>query len=179
VAVREGCSLVTLARNWIAGEFLFRSHDRIFWIDSDMRFSVAMFERMLEHSDRVPIVGASYPSRMNPEKPNVLLLDEQPKEDEHHCKRVAGLGFGFMVIWREVMEKIAKDAVQMRNDMQRPYAEIFKIGSRRRKDGFFSPITEDYVFCFEAREKYGYDVWMARDVRPGHLGEHAFRMSSG
>ena len=74
VAVREGCSLVTLARNWIAGEFLFRSHDRIFWIDSDMRFSVAMFERMLEHSDRVPIVGASYPSRMNPEKPNVLLL---------------------------------------------------------------------------------------------------------
>jgi hypothetical protein len=179
VAVREGCSSVTLARNWVAGEFLFKSYDRIFWIDSDMRFERTMFERMLKHSDDVPIIGAAYPSRMNPEKPNVLLLDGRPKADDKNRKKVAALGFGFMIIWREVMEKMANGSAQMCNDTQRPYAEIFQNGRRQRADGYWAPVTEDYMFCFKVREQYGYDVRMACDVRPGHLAEHAFRMSDG
>src|SRR6185436_20137226 len=56
-------SQIDLDRSTLAHQFLQSDCDRIFWIDSDMRFSIDDFFRILALSTQYPIVGASYPAK--------------------------------------------------------------------------------------------------------------------
>lgn len=172
----KGSSLVHHARSKIAYEFLTETDcNRIFWIDSDMAWTAGAFLRLLALSTVKDVVAASYPFRRdNPGGYFIRFADqEQVRADEHGCVSATGLGLGFTVIQRHVMEELSAKAPKARfpdvNDGEPiPYVFRMDIGA----DG--SAMGEDYNFFADVRS-LGYTVSVDPMIELGHIGPKVFR----
>jgi len=165
----NGDSLVTRARNATVAAFLdMPDVDYLMFIDSDIHFSRWQLERLRSHNKG--IVGGVYLKKKLPYTP----VCNNKIGDEGNLTLMREIGTGFMMIRRDVFEKM-KEAFPERKykpySHERPsenYYDFFGVGVDE-ENGYY--LSEDYYFCKKARE-LGINVYLDQDI----LVEHSGRM---
>lgn len=167
-SARELTATNTYVHNWDtrkigSGEF---TYDKIFWIDSDIEWSVKDFKKIWESDlDIVSglyqtspdgTVAVNFPDNSGrPTKVNKVefLLHDQPVE-------VGGVGFGFVAMKHGVFET-----------MERPW---FLINRVKWDDvDFYTNVGEDYSWCASA-QRAGFKIWVDPQVKVLHHKETVY-----
>jgi hypothetical protein len=162
-------SLVTRARNEMTAQFLNNyDHSHMFWLDADIEFSAADVAAVWNMEADIG-VGVYAMKKQDKQwfaawKGGELVKDidqfNGPTEVDY-------AGTGFMLIKREVIEKLAASAPSYEGPNGRvPAIYMTPI----HNDGFES---EDYHFCRLAREA-GFKIIMDPRVRLGHIGQFRY-----
>jgi hypothetical protein len=151
-------AFIDLARNVFVKMFLEREEMRdcthLFFIDSDLKFEARAFIGLLKAD--LPVCAGVYRRRQEPEDYPVKFSSHPEQgglwfDDEGWllCDRVPT---GFLCIRRDVVEAMAKDAIQMNIAGQNgPVPRLFYT-YLDEKNAF---VGEDYAFCDDYRKKYG------------------------
>lgn len=140
------------ARNEMVRDFLGTQADALLMIDTDMTFTTDDVRRLITLDS--PIAASAYMfdlGRLDAalETPDgIQMLQSSPLPDKPG--QVDYAGTGFMLIQREVFEKIGQDW----------------FNHTTLEDGTW--LWEDWSFCKRAREA-GFPIWLDPKVRPGHL----------
>jgi hypothetical protein len=193
-------SLIQRARNALAHNFLKSDFTHLMFIDADIRFNPADVLPMIL-ADK-PIICGIYPKKeINWEQVHKAALAGVPANElrKYSGSFVVNLvgyagevqvqidqpveiwngGTGFMLIKREVFEKLKDKVPSYVNDTHDLGGNI---GNERISEFFATSIepmgerllSEDYHFCKEWREKCGGTVWAAPWVQLAHIGTHMF-----
>jgi hypothetical protein len=162
-----GNSRVEEARTKVAWDFLASDCNRCLWIDSDQLFTPKDVLRLLCFSTKLDIVGAVYPLKKEPIE-FAFAAATVPAETWGLIK-VNGMGLGFCMTTREVMQKVADQAPLVKFD-----------GVPERKPMIFRPriddganVGEDIGFFRDCRA-LGYDVWVDPAMPIGHIGAKVY-----
>ncbi len=139
--------------------------DYILWLDADMLFPHNIITEYLKH--KFDIMGCLYFKKSPPYEPVGYVKGEQKGKykplDPRKIKKdtiykVAGLGFGGMMVKMSVYDKLGDDKwVKYSDDFHMP--------------GDIGQKTHDLVFCEKAK-KHGFSLLLHGGVRPAHIGEH-------
>ncbi len=168
---------VPLARNTASADFLKSDSTHIFFIDVDILDpQIAMhIERMLGHNEA--IVGGFYPKKDEKKLTWVCnALPDRPPEDERGLLSLRHIGTGFMLIKREVFEKMIETMgdkiAYIEDETDRPLWDFFDMP---RVDG--RKLSEDWYFCNVARQ-IGYKVYGDTKVLLMHIGTAVYPLRS-
>lgn len=164
-------SLVHRARMEMAASFLRTKHTHLFWIDADIEFDPEHVAAIwnLAH-DGADIAVGCYAMKKRDEQWFAAWKDGELIKDLDQFKGPIGVdyaGSGFMLIKREVIEKLAK----IHGTWEGAHGPVPAI--------FMTPIfngcleSEDYHFCRIAREA-GSKLMMDPSVRLKHWGSYAY-----
>lgn len=184
VMTSSGESLITRARNVAVANFMDSDFDAILFIDSDIQFEPEAVWRIVDSG--YPLCAAPYPLKtVNWEaaitqdtaeaakiKATRLVIDTIPGEgfgDDGFLK-VRDTGTGFMLIYREVFEKIKKAMpnIEYTSDQMGTQGETHNAYfDTAIRDGRY--LSEDYEFCHRAHD-VGYDIML--DVQGPILHHH-------
>lgn len=166
-----GSSIVEVARNKVAHEFLRTDMTRLLMIDSDMRWTASDVIRMLALSTKMQVVTAAYTAKR---EPATILMQPEPGAiecNEWGCLPVRGLGLGFTIVTREVIATLAHHAPKVRYpEAEEAMAHIFRCDT---VDGDFR--GEDMAFFADVREQLGLTVWLDPLIDLGHVGGKEYR----
>ncbi len=170
IQFQVGSSLVVAARSKIANVFLKSRCTHLFWVDSDIVWQADDFLRLLALCTKMPVVGAAYPAKRDP---TLFFVGAEDKDciesNEFGCVPLTGIGLGFTVVSRAVMEALAEKAPKLRfPDNPEPIAHIFRTDEL---DGYFR--GEDMAFFADIRA-LGHQVWVDPKIRLGHTGPKTF-----
>jgi len=155
-------TLIFNQRERLAEEALKDGADAILWVDSDMRFPKDALRILL--SRELPIVGVNATTRrfpiqataldVCPETKDLVKVDSKGKEG---LEQVMGVGFGMVLIRKEVFEKVEK-----------PWFWFDKTA----KGG---TIGEDIYFCAKAYDA-GFDTIVDHDLSKHirHIGTYEY-----
>lgn len=150
-----------VARSLVAQEFLDGAASRLFWIDSDMVWTPDDFMKLLGLSTKMGVVGATY-SVKSETKPRFIVKHPDMTDfdmNEFGCLKVDGMGLGFTIVKREVIERLAA--------VKKPhiFREDFVDGQLRGEDiAFFADVAA-----------LGYDIWLDPTIELGHVGLKVYR----
>lgn len=167
-----GSAVVQWARDEVIDLFLQSNATRLFWIDSDMVWEPEQFMRLLALSQYRDVICAAYPAKK--EQPTFYVNWEPEaglKQGEYGLLEINGIGLGFTVMSRRVVEELAANADKVIDDVsQREMAAVFRIGQTptRRRQG------EDMAFFADIRA-LGYKVLLDPTVDLGHIGTKEYR----
>lgn len=158
--------VVINGRDEVLDDFLKSDCNRLFWIDSDQTWRPAQFIRLLALSKLVPIVGATYPAKMD--QPTFFVQydkEEGLMAGKHGLVEVFGMGLGFTVIQREPIEQLANKSTRVLDDISgREMASVFRWGMvDGKRQG------EDMAFFSDLRA-LGYTVYLDPLTDIGHIG---------
>ena len=159
-------SLIYDSRDAIARYAVDNDYDYVLYADSDMMFGAEDLKRLVAHD--VGICSGLYVTRRG-ENTNVcyskiitrrrfpfrspqLIVDTQTSG----YAPVAAVGFGFCLIKCSVLKSMFKR-----------YKSLFEP---------FKGVGEDIAFCIRAK-KCGYQVFVDRDVKLGHIGEKVYEQA--
>lgn len=164
------CAVVQWARDEIVDLFLKNDSNRLFWIDSDMVWEAEDFMRLLALSQVYDVVGATYPAK---EDQPTFYLHRTPEmtldRNEHGLIELSGLGLGFTVMRKEVIQKLCETKEKVWDEIsKRELHQVFRVGSVV-ENGRNCRIGEDMAFFNDIRG-LGYKVWMDPEVNLGHIG---------
>jgi hypothetical protein len=162
-----GSAIITLARSLVAHRFLQTDKKRLFWIDSDIEWEPDDFLRLLGLSEKMDIVCGAYPLKREDRKNFVVRHPDATKVtiNPYGCVKIDGTGLGFVVMKREVIEKLAATKPQVLNESSgETIADIFRIDT---VDGRLR--GEDIAF-FDDLKALGYETWLDPTVELGHIG---------
>jgi len=170
---QPGDSLVARARNNLAAEFLKGDCTHLLFIDTDLIFSSEHVARLLEHHE--PIVCGLYPKK---QKTLAWVLNadlDHPDPDERGLQRIRYAGTGFLMIAREVFERMisAHPEIAYRPDEVEPAQtrwDFFSCGVFEYPDGARRYLSEDWYFCQRALD-LGYKVFADTRVVLKHCGD--------
>lgn len=155
-------TLIFNQRERLADEALKDGADAILWIDSDMRFPKDALQILL--SRKLPIVGVNATTRRFPVLPTALDYDQETKDlvkvtskDKTGLEEVLGLGFGMVLIRKEVFQKVEKPWFW--------FEQTDKGGT----------IGEDIYFCVKAFDK-GFKTVLDHDLSKHirHIGTYEY-----
>jgi hypothetical protein len=174
VRIAANCSLVDLARNKLAHQFLEHSEcNRLFCVDSDIVWQAEDFLRLVALSTRMPVVGGLYPVKQDEPKFFIAIDNRGVEANDLGCIEVHGYGLGFTCLTREVMAKAAAASPKMTVlNEDRPLARIFRTGMR---DGQF--VGED-IQVFADLRALGIPVHLDPNISLGHVGPKVYRASA-
>lgn len=169
--IQMGSSIIESTRSKAAHLFLKSDKTRLFCVDSDIAWKAGDFIRLLALSTVSEVVCGIYPAKCDP--PTFFLNTEEIVEaDERGCLAVKGLGLGFTVVQRTVIEQLAAKAKRLRfPDYPEPIPHIFRCDD---DNGDFR--GEDMAFFADVRA-LGYRVNLDPTVTLGHVGQKTFRAS--
>lgn len=182
-------SLITRARNYLTHEFLKSDCTHLLFIDADIKFNAVDVVHMLQ-ADKDIICGA-YPKKTlnwnyiaeaakNDIPANRLeefsgefvlhLLDGQNQIQVESDKpfEVLNSGTGFMMIKREVFDKIEVPSYNFHGEQNKEYFTTAIFNN--------DLLSEDYYFCKLARD-VGYKIYIAPWVKLSHVGTYTFNGS--
>jgi hypothetical protein len=193
-------SLIQRARNALAHGFMKSDHTHLLFIDADIRFNPADVLPMML-ADK-PIICGIYPKKeinwdmIQKAAVSGVPANELRKYSGSFVVNLVGYagetqvqidqpveiwngGTGFMLIKREVFEKLREHVPSYINDTHDLGGNI---GNERISEFFATSIepvgerllSEDYHFCREWREKCAGTVWAAPWAQLGHVGTHIF-----
>lgn len=175
-------SLIPRGRNSLSAKFMENKiATHLMWIDSDIKFEAEDIFKLLLH-DR-DIVGGLYPKKTFPidyvvnVSPDVVNEHGQIKV-ENGLMKVSRMGTGFMLIKREVFEKMYQAYPQTK------YTN--NIGLDKKYDPFMyalfdtgiNPdsgeyVSEDYLFCDRWRA-IGGECYVDPSIQLSHSGFHVY-----
>lgn len=191
-------SLITRARNRLCDVFMSSDYDYLFFIDSDISFTVEdiFYTIFLAETQNMPIITAPYPQKeilwSNIKKANDFNLLSNDQSYNDFSSRF-GIGFkdsnkkvvikeplevdfsstGFMLISRKVFESFDteyKNKLYYDRDLNKEMMAYFDCEIDDKTKAYLS---EDYSFCKRARE-LGYSVWLLPWMELNHYGTHLF-----
>lgn len=162
-----------LARNTASADFLKGDCTHLMFIDVDIldpQIS-AHIARMLSHDEA--LVGGMYAKKDEKKLTWVCnALPDRPPEDERGLISLRHIGTGFMLIKREIFERMIEEwgdqIGYLEDESDRPLWDFFDMP---RVDG--RKISEDWHFCNKSRE-LGYKVWGDTKVLLMHVGTALF-----
>jgi predicted O-methyltransferase YrrM len=167
IVILSGDCHVDDARNNLCRRFLMSDATHFVFIDADLQFSHSAISKLLSFNEK--FIAGIYPFKNDDEGYPVLLGGH--KFDERGLIKVEGVPGGFMVIAREVIQKLYDDlgdSWNVKGDKpgMLPVKELFhrvtEQGVERR--------SGDYQFCKKVREA-GFEIWAAPFLKFGHIGE--------
>ena len=177
----SGCSVVSRARNLLVDDFLQSDCDTLMFIDADMTFDPNDIIRLLAFSGNPVknIVGGTGVARKK-EKTFHLNLDKDADGnllmDAMGLARAKQMGTGFMMIQRQVFEKLRANHPEWRHK---------DTNSKKKLHAYFDFMTtpegyigEDFLFCDRARAE-GFDIWIDPTIKLGHMGVHEYESDFG
>lgn len=146
------------ARNELVRRCLDGDYSHLFFMDSDMSFPSYALSRLLAHDK--DMIGGIYTVKTPPFN-SIVFVDETLGEKEWtswnpktmELKECAAIGTGCLLVKREVLES-----------MEWPWFEY-----RPDPEGKHKFMSEDVVFCIEARKK-GFEIWCDPTIMCGHMG---------
>lgn len=162
-----GSAVVQWARDEVVDLFLQSDATRLFWIDSDMVWKPEQFMRLLALSQYHDVICAAYPAKK--EQPTFYVNWDSAvglNQAEHGLLEINGIGLGFTVMSRKVVEELAARASRVIDDVsKRDMAAVFRVGATTdgRRQG------EDMAFFSDIRA-LGYKVLLDPTVDLGHIG---------
>ena len=167
----SGSSIITMARNSLADEFLKSDSTELLFIDSDVIPQVDDILRLMAQSGDKDITAGAYPRRKKDRKffMDLYYDDNGDLEFDGAMMRIRRVGTGFMLIRRNVLEHISANSERyVGQDGVGTIASIFDFNL---KDGFF--VGEDYSFCDKATDA-GFKVWLDVEISLPHIGQEEF-----
>ena len=193
-------SLITRARNELARMFLNdEKFTHLMFIDSDIYFGHDSVERLYNHDK--PIVCGLYPKKeINWDRVREAVKNNRKdlnyyasnfvfnlplgkdktkiKLEKNGLLEVRHCGTGFMMIKREVFEKLLKHVPEYRSStLQDPSGQYVKPIVKQFFDTSIDEtgalLSEDYHFC-ELWRKHGGKVFVDLNIHLKHIGSHAF-----
>jgi len=164
-----GNAIVQWARDEVVNLFLETDANRLFWIDSDIIWEPEDFVRLLALSQKNKVVGATYPAKVDPPTFYVHREEKPIETDKYGLMDVWGIGLGFTVMHREVVEKVHKQAPKIYDEIsKREVSQIFRVGYvDGKRQG------EDMAFFDDIRE-LGYKVKLDPSIDLGHVGSKIY-----
>ena len=193
-------SLVQRARNGLVNVFMKKEEcTHLMFIDADIRFNSADILSMME-ADKDIICGIYPKKEINWRTVEMAVKNDYPTEALRHFTgsmvvnlvdyqgevtvprdqpvEVFAGGTGFMMIKREVFEKLKPVVNSYTNDVgdtsgelkADTISEFFPVFIEKETNRLLS---EDYAFCKIAREN-GIQIWAAPWVNLGHFGTYLF-----
>lgn len=163
-------AIVSHARNKVVDRFMNETElKKLIFIDDDIVFSNADFERMLCWSTKYPIVCGAYPMRDYPITYPVSM-DTPPVMNDHGLIKIYSTGMGFCIIDRSVFEKMEAPDYSYKDRIIKGYFNM------EFKDGAF--IGED-VYFFKKWVAQGGEIWMDPLISLGHFGNHVYKGEFG
>jgi hypothetical protein len=169
----SGCSIITMARNALVNEFLKTDSTDFLFIDSDVIVTPDDVLRLLAQHKGRDVTAGMYPRRASDKR---FFLDVYYDEDENlefdgSLMRVNRVGTGFMMISREIIEKLIAAHPEWQYENKDADGTISALFDFAVKDGKF--VGEDYLFCDRVRELGG-QIWVDVDISLPHIGTEAF-----
>ena len=165
IATERGNALIDLARSRLATKFIDKTtYQKIFWIDDDIIFDPADFERLLAWSTMYPIVAATYPARMEPAKFFIRRESEKWDQNQYGLFKVIGCGMGFCVMDRSVFEKLLPTTETFIIADE----EIHRFFKMEYKDGRY--FGEDICFLNNWHENHEGFVMLDSAINLKHVG---------
>lgn len=169
----SGCSIITMARNALVNEFLKTEATDMLFIDSDVIVQPDDVLRLLAQHTGRDVTAGMYPRRAK-DKRFFLDMHFDEKGDfefEGSLMKVKRVGTGFMMISREIIEKMIADHPEWQYENKDGDSTIAGIFDFAIKDGKF--VGEDYLFCDRVAQSGG-SVWVDVDISLPHIGTEAF-----
>ena len=161
-------SLVHRARNEMTASFLATKHSHMMWLDADIEFTPEDIAKLWNM--QADIAVGVYAMKKRDQQWFAAWKDGELVKDldqYHEQTEVDFAGTGFMMIRRDVIEKMAANA----RNYEGPNGRVPVLyDTPVHNDGFES---EDYHFCRMAREA-GFKVMMDPSVRLGHYGQYRY-----
>ena len=163
---------ISTARNKIAADFLGRSAPWLLMCDTDMVFSGDTLDRLIAAADPAerPIVGGLCYSPFaggGPYPTMYELVEKGPRRigfvrpetvPEDRLVRVSATGTGFLLIHRDVLEKVRDTS----GDEAAPWFREMPVGEPMALMG------EDMTFCLRAGAA-GFPVYVHTGIKIGHM----------
>jgi hypothetical protein len=133
-------------------------YGKIFWVDSDIEWSVSDFMALLENA--LDIVSGLYvldtvgsvACTLNNKDGLPVRINKSEFILRNDCVKVVGVGFGFLAVRSGVFESMDREWFR---------AGVLQVGSVKANTG------EDYAWCARAREA-GFDIYIDTTVRLIH-----------
>lgn len=169
-------SLVTRARNTLIAKAMSnKTNTHFMFIDADVSFTVKDIWNLVV-ADK-PIICGLYPKKAYPIEFVYDKLNDKDQPDEQGLLKVKQAGTGFMLIKREVIEKMFTyyHHLWYRSNLHLdpaydPY--MYSLFDTSISDDKIY-LSEDYTFCKRWRDM-GEDIWVNTQVKLGHSGYHTF-----
>ena len=169
------CPYVPTARSLVLDAFLKGNASRLFWIDNDIVWEPQDFFKLLRLSEKMDVISGIYPLKTERKQFTVHHPDLRTFEiNQYGMVKVLGLGMGFTVMTRAVVERFAatKQLVS-KMDGSGPMHDAFRLDTIPGDD-YPVPRGEDMAFYADLRE-LGYDIWMDPTLQLGHVGNYVHR----
>jgi hypothetical protein len=168
-------SLISRARNTLTAKFLAtKESTHLMFIDADIGWEPWHLLVML--NAQKDVIGGLYPMKSLPVKWCVNGIPDQVNDPESSLVEVTKTGTGFMLIKRDVFEKLnAHPAVRtFANDIGMPkdldqYMKTY-FDTAVREGRYYS---EDWTFCENWRDLGG-QIWVDKRVLLRHTGTYVF-----
>lgn len=169
----SNCSIITMARNSLVNEFLKTEATDMLFIDSDVIVTPDDVLRLLAQHTGRDVTAGMYPRRAKDKRFFLdLHYDENGElEFDGSLMRVRRVGTGFMMISRNIIEKMVEQHPEWQYENKDGNSTVAAVFDFAVKDGKF--IGEDYLFCDRVRE-HGGSVWVDVDISLPHIGTEAF-----
>lgn len=170
VGMVAGSAVVQWARDEVVDLFLKSDATRLFWIDSDMVWQPEDFMRLLALSQRHEVICATYPAKVDQPTFYVNRDPSLPMDaNAFGLLEVWGVGLGFTVTTRRVIEQLAANAPKVFDAVSdREVAAVFRIDATNGKRR-----GEDMAFFADIRA-LGNTVWLDPSVDLGHIGPKVY-----
>lgn len=179
-----GESLITRGRNRVAHAFMASDCTHMLLVDCDIVFTPADVDRLIDSG--LPFVGAPYPAKAFPPALIGVPLAEPTADGQAAQVFVRKDGFvraqdvatGFLLLAREVFERIAPRVVRYKDDLiggaGETIAAYFDCGPEDSSRDDSQYLSEDWWFSRLYRACGG-ECWLDTRARLGHIGKHCFR----
>ena len=154
---------------------IFNKHStHLMFIDSDLRFSAEDIFKLVDADQ--DLVGGLYPVKAYPIR--FVVNGVEKPEVKGELEEVRHIGTGFMLIKRELLEKMMaakphakyKDSIGIGVQYEPHMYALFETSVD--ENGHY--MSEDWFFCDEWR-KMGGKVWAHKGVLLNHTGFHEFK----
>ena len=165
-------SIIEWARSKVVDVFVNEcDKNRLFWIDSDISWKPEDFMRLLALSTKYPVVGAVYPAKQEEIIFYIQTDGDVLESNEDGLLSIRGLGLGFTVVHRHVIEKLHAKAPELKMPYGKTMRHMFRCDS---ENGEFR--GEDMAF-FSDVKALGYPVLIDPTVVLGHVGPKVYTAS--
>jgi hypothetical protein len=163
-------SLVHHARSLAALHFLDSDYDRLFWLDSDIKFTALDFIKLVQHTNTHDCAVGVYPRRSDP--PGYFVAFARPGEEpnDQGLVEILGTGLGFACVRRSVMQRLAAEAPKLiLCGSKEPVPHIFRTDDDGREAR-----GEDGAFWADVNAA-GFKIWADATITLGHVGRKVYQ----